>query len=134
MEWNLKSPTSANTPRCTLAMAAGAGLFDSGVFGPEGNWGDMAGDWCSAGKRVSKCEQAPAAQLRHRVLFPADSMTRCIIHKLASHGHRGEGSSTGQDVLVQGIVVEIFGRNDVHHLALGQELNAQRFHVVELVA
>ena len=33
-EWNLKSPTSANTPRCTPVMAAGAGLFDSGVFGP----------------------------------------------------------------------------------------------------
>jgi hypothetical protein len=39
-------------------------------------------------------------QLRHRALFPADSMTRCIIHKLASHNHRGEGAGTGQDVLI----------------------------------
>jgi hypothetical protein len=35
MEWNLKTPTSANTPRCTPAMAAGGGLFDNGVFGRE---------------------------------------------------------------------------------------------------
>jgi hypothetical protein len=41
MEWNLKGPTSANTPRCTPAMAAGAGLFDNGVFGREveTSWG-----------------------------------------------------------------------------------------------
>jgi hypothetical protein len=41
MEWNFKDPTSANTPRCMHAMAAGAGLFDSGVFGceVESGWG-----------------------------------------------------------------------------------------------
>ena len=33
IEWNLKGPTSANTPRCTPTMAAG--LFDNGVFGRE---------------------------------------------------------------------------------------------------
>jgi hypothetical protein len=40
MEWNSKSPTSANT-RCTPAMAAGAGRFDNGVFGREveSGWG-----------------------------------------------------------------------------------------------
>jgi len=39
MEWNSKSPTSANTPRCTLAVAAG--LFDNGVFDREveSGWG-----------------------------------------------------------------------------------------------
>ncbi len=31
-EWNLKSPTSANMPRCTPAMAAGGGLFDNGCL------------------------------------------------------------------------------------------------------
>ena len=35
MEWNLKSPTSANMPPCTSAIEAGAGLFDNGVFGRE---------------------------------------------------------------------------------------------------
>src|SRR4030095_5002855 len=71
---------------------------------------------------------------RSKALSPDDSMTRCIVHKLATHGHRGDGASADQDLLVQGIVSETFGRNVPHALAGGQELNAQRVHVVELVA
>src|ERR1035441_3277876 len=37
------SMTSANTPRCTPGMAAGAGLFDNGVFGREVESSRVAG-------------------------------------------------------------------------------------------
>ena len=65
---------------------------------------------------------------------PARSMTRHIIHKLAAYGHRGQGASAIEDVLIHGIAIEIVGGNEVQDLARAEQLFAQRIHVVELIA
>jgi hypothetical protein len=57
-EWNVRSPTSANTPRCTPAMAAGQDCWAVECLALE----ETKAIWLAISaqrKNVSKCEQSP---------------------------------------------------------------------------
>ena len=61
-------------------------------------------------------------------------MTGPIILKLAAGCHGRQRTGAGQDLLVQGVVLQRTRGDVVHVFARGQNFIAQLLHVVELIA